>query len=474
MNKVFKASIIAATLAAAFGANAADITIDNKLSITKEASAAGVASVAYAAKITFYNRQELSAGDVVTLTFPVGTVFTAAAAVVGQGVGTFEPAVLANNTVGSTAAPTIKLKVATGSPVLNNSKTEVNITAFLPKTGEAVYTAADGFSGAAKDTTGTNSVALTTSSDQEVVAVATKFNGFLKRDARGTFETSKGALVAEVSISRPAATTVATVGAETLSLTGKNFDQITSVSAGICDNGSTPTVTFAADQPVLGCGTAALVPVAGTLTCAAAAGGVCVAPAKPDTVTFDTTTLSAELIAATAPATGVAGKFAVAFTSNQAKTFPVGSLTATRSVTYDKVAPVATDPVFNYVKDADIGKFQLDASVVNVPYLPVGLGLTPNVEIANAGSTDAAIQLEAFDQNGVAYGPVAIAKVAKKGAVTKVGEADIEAAFGLAPASGKKLSVTFVLDADAADITLAPYYRQNESRVNVLSDQYKK
>lgn len=469
MNKVFKASIIAATLAAAFGANAADISIDNKLNITKEAAAAGVVSVAYAAEITFYNRQELSAGDVVTLTFPIGTTFGAVTTDVGAGIGTFEAPVVALGS--TTVAPTIKLKVATGSPVLNNSKTIVKMATFLPKTGDAVYTAADGFSGAAKDTTGTNSVALTTSSDQEVVAVATKFNGFLKRDARGTFETSKGVLVAEVSVSRPTATTKAAVASETLVLTGKNFDTVTSVQAGICDNGSTPTVTYALNQPVLGCGAAALVPVAGSLSCA---GAVCAGPAKPDTVTFDTTTLSAELIAAVAPATGVAGKFAVAFTSDQAKTFPVGSLTATRSVTYSKVVPVATDPVFNYVKDADIGKFQLDASVVNVPYLPVGLGLTPNVEIANAGSTDAAIQLEGFDQNGVAYGPVAIAKVAKKGAVTKVGEADIEAAFGLAPASGKKLSVTFVLDADAADITLAPYYRQNESRVNVLSDQYKK
>lgn len=469
MNKVFKASIIAATLAAAFGANAADISIDNKLNITKEASAAGVASVAYAAVITVYNRQELSAGDVVTLTFPIGTTFGAVTTDVGAGIGTFEAPVVALGS--ATVAPTIKLKVATGSPVLNNSKTLVNMAAFLPKSGNAVYTAADGFSGAAKDTTGTNSVALTTSTDQEVVAVDTKFNGFVKRDARGTFETSKGVLVAEVSVSRPAATTVAAVATETLSLTGKNFDTVTSVQAAICDDGATPATTFAGNQPVLSCtAPAALVTVAGSLSCA---GAVCVAPAKPDTVTFDTTTLSAELIAAVAPATGVAGKFAVAFTSDQAKTFPVGSLTATRSVSYTKVT-AAADPVFNYVKDVDAGKFQLDASVVNVPYLPVGLGLTPNVEIANAGSTDAAIQLEGFDQNGVAYGPVAIAKVAKKGAVTKVSEADIEAAFGLAAASGKKLSVTFVLDADADDITLAPYYRQNESRVNVITDQYKK
>lgn len=469
MNKVFKASIIAATLAAAFGANAADISIDKKLNITKEAAAAGVASVVYPAEITVYNRQELSAGDVVTLTFPIGTVFGVVTFDKGDGIGNFEAPVVALGS--ATVAPTIKLKVATGSPVLNNSKTIVKMADFLPKSGNAVYTAADGFSGAAKDTTGTNAVALTTSTDQEVVAVATKFNGFLKRDARGTFETSKGVLVAEVSVSRPEAATVADIVTETLSLTGKNFDLVTSVEAAICNDGTDIITTLTSGQPVLSC-TVALnkVTVAGAASCA---GAVCAGAAKPDTFTFNTAALTAALPAAVDPATGVAGKIAIAFTSNTTKTFPVGSLTATRSVSYDNVGAGA-DPVFNYIKDVDAGKFQLDASVVNVPYLPVGLGLTPNVEIANAGSTDAAIQLEAFDQNGVAYGPVAIAKVAKKGAVTKVGEADIEAAFGLGKDSGKKLSVTFVLDADADDITLAPYYRQNESRVNVITDQYKK
>ncbi|MGI2113421.1 hypothetical protein ACRN9G_07445 [Shewanella frigidimarina] len=469
MKKVFTASILAAAVALSFGANAADVQISKKLNITTEAAAAGVVSATYAADFTFYNRQELSAGDIVTLTFPIGTVFGAVTTTVGAGVGTFETPVVALGS--ATVAPTIKLTVATGSPVLNNSKTVITMAAFLPKVGNGVYTAADGFSGVAKDTTGTNSVALTTASAQEVASVSTKFNGFIKRDARGTFETSKGTLVAEVSISRPAADTVAVVASESLVITGKNFDTVTSVQAGICDDGSLPTITMTGDQPVMSCATlVTLVPVVATLNCA---GVVCTGTDKPDTATFDTTLLTAELVAAVSPATGVAGKFAVAFTSDQTKTFPVGSLTADRVVEYTKVS-ATTNPEYTYFKAADAGKFQLDASVVNVPYLPVGYALSPNVEIANAGSTDASIQLEGFDQNGVAYGPVSLTKVAGKNAVTKVSEADIETAFGLAADAKKKLSVTFVLDADAADITLAPYYRENESRVNVMSDQYKK
>lgn len=473
MKKVFNASILAAAVALSFGANAADVSVGTKLSITNEASAAGVASATYANDITFYNRQELAAGDVVTLTFPVGSVVTSATISTGSGVGSFGAAVIADSG-SSTKNLTIKFTVATGSPVLNNSKTVVSLVDFLPKVGDVVYTAADGFSGAAKDTTGTNSVALTTSTAQEVVSVATKFNGFIKRDARGTYETTKGTLAAEVSISRPAATTVAAVATETLVITGKNFDTVTSIEAAICDNGTTPTAVNTTGQPVLTCATGTKVPVTVAAAAATCGGVACVSPAKPDTFTIDTTTLTAELVAAVSPATGLAGKIAVAITSDTAKTFPVGSVAVTRNVTYTQIAPAGANKSYDYIKDADFGLFKLDASVVNVPYLPVGYDLTPNVEIANAGSTDAEIQLEAFDQNGVAYGPVTLTTKAGKKAVTKVSEGDIETAFGLAANSKKKLSVTFVLDADAADITLAPYYRQNESRVNVMSDQYKK
>lgn len=485
MKTVFNASILAAAVALSFGANAADVEIDSKLSITTEAAAAGVASAEYGATFTFYNREELAAGDIVTITFPIGTVIDAAETFIGAGVGSFDAAVVADSG-SATKTPTVKITVATGSPVLANSKTLVYLgnntgtnavpvlaDGFLPKVGNAVYTAEDGFSGTPKDVTGSNIVALTTSTAQETASVATKFNGFIKRDARGTFETTKGTLVAEVTVARPTATTVAAVAGESLVITGKNFDTVTSVDAGICTDGSLPVITMTANQPVMSCtgvGVAPLITVAGVASCA---GIACVAPATPDTFSINTVTLTAALPAAVAPATGVAGNIAVAFTSDILKTFPTGSLTVDRSVEYTKVTAL-TNPVFDYIKDADFGKFQLDASVVNVPYLPVGYGLSPNVEVANAGSTDAAIQLEGFDHNGVAYGPVAISTVAKKGAVTKVSEKNIQEAFGLSADTGHKLSVTFVLDADAEDITLAPYYRQNESRVNVMSDQYKK
>lgn len=135
-------------------------------------------------------------------------------------------------------------------------------------------------------------------------------------------------------------------------------------------------------------------------------------------------------------------------------------------------ADVRTTAVANVGTNVEAGEWKLDASIVNVPYLPVGYGLSPNVEIANEdGDTD--VIIEGFDNMGNTYGPVKLPNKAKKDTVTKVSEDDIQTAFGLDAAKKYKLSVTFIFNADKEKITLAPYYRENESRVNVMSSQYK-
>ena len=125
-----------------------------------------------------------------------------------------------------------------------------------------------------------------------------------------------------------------------------------------------------------------------------------------------------------------------------------------------------------FILASDFGKFQLDASVVNVPYLPVGYGFTPNIEISNMGAAGD-IMLEGHDNKGNVYPSYLLSKKTAANGLMTVTEKDIEEAFGLAPDSKTKVSVTLVIDADADDISLAPYYRQNESRINIISDQYK-
>lgn len=133
-----------------------------------------------------------------------------------------------------------------------------------------------------------------------------------------------------------------------------------------------------------------------------------------------------------------------------------------------------------YATGVDAGEWRLDATIVNVPYLPVGYEqFSGNVEISNEGNTDAEIIVRAIgnkkDGNGdaVTYGPVTLSKVAAANSVTTIFERDLMDAFGLAKGDNVKMSVTFIIDADKEDVTLAPYYREGTARINVISDQYK-
>jgi len=163
---------------------------------------------------------------------------------------------------------------------------------------------------------------------------------------------------------------------------------------------------------------------------------------------------------------------AVTYTPIPTVAIPLNAITYS-AVVVGRDGANAEDVTVELATAQDAGQWELNASVVNVPYLPVGYGLTPNIEIANAGSTDAAISLEAFDQFGNEYPRKEISVVAKKNSVTKVSEADMQAAFGIGAGVPRKLSVTVVVDADAEDITLVPYYRQGDSRMGVITDQYK-
>ncbi|MCG6220681.1 hypothetical protein, partial [Vibrio diabolicus] len=120
---------------------------------------------------------------------------------------------------------------------------------------------------------------------------------------------------------------------------------------------------------------------------------------------------------------------------------------------------------------ADLGQWELDASVVNVPYLPVGFeSLSSNVEYSNHGSSAAEVSISAFDNNGNEYTGT-LANAAPK-TVTKYSEADIMAALGITEAT--KLNITFISDADEENVSIVPYYRQGDSRVQSINDQYKK
>ncbi|MGI9832783.1 hypothetical protein ACJPQX_05785 [Vibrio vulnificus] len=130
-----------------------------------------------------------------------------------------------------------------------------------------------------------------------------------------------------------------------------------------------------------------------------------------------------------------------------------------------------TTPVTAIASNVAAGEWSLDASVVNVPYLPLGFeNIASNVEYSNHGSAVAAVSITAFDSKGNTYtGDLANAPGKT---VTKYSDAAIMAALGITEPT--KLNITFISDADADDVSIVPYYRQGDARVQTINDQYKK
>lgn len=464
MKKVFKASLVASTIALAFAANAADVAVSPVTTVTNEAVLTSTAITAAPVVVTFYNRQELSAGDKVSLTFPKGTVLPAAARIFinkGAATATFPtPTVVAET---ATVGPKITFDLQVGNPLLANSKVDVQIdytalntpgaagNTYVPKSGVVVYEARDGFTNAVKDTTGTgtgtpNQASLIKTQAQEVISLKTEFNGFVQRLARNLFVTGKGSEVAVLAVQEPTATVTAAIVAGQDLVVLKADGSL----AGLTDI----TIT---DSEV----------AANTITVAAAAFTASnpAAPTVLDTATFDVSGLVSGVAAAKDWTVSVTPAAAPA-------TIPLRNFTLTRKVTYDGVAPTA-DHVSTTAFAA--GEFQLDATLVNVPYLPVGYEqFSSTVEISNLSAADAEVSVEAVGKTGKKYGPVVLSKKAAKGAVTSFFESDFFTAFGLAKGSNEKLSISFAIDANEKDITVVPYYREGTARVNVLADQYKK
>ena len=446
MKKVFKASLVAASLALAFGANAASVT-STPLKLSAEGVAAGLEATGVDLSFDISVVNTHPSASEITLTFDetvvldpasygcAGTVTNDPALGTGvcgditftYGTGSFT----FDNVTVDDEAGTISFKVNLGNPLTADSAFRVDLGgAATDITGAAnVAYAAETAAGASIET-GSGVVATTES--QFAFTVEKKFDGIIDRLDRTIFS--------------------------------KNFD-VNNVS----DESDHNFVNKQADLE------AALTNIGLEIEINGSFGGLLTADFTPSAGVGTVSAAPKQLDVVVAGPLGADTDLAIDFSRVTATNIPVSDFTATVVVTS------AEGDDITLVSDASIGGWDLDASVVNVPYLPVGYGLTAQVEISNLGDTDAEVMIEAVDQNGDEYGPIAMDftyggetfDTARAGTVTRASEADIRKAFNLAADSQKKLSITFVIDADEDDITLVPLYRQNESRINVISDQYK-
>ncbi|MFN1620011.1 hypothetical protein [Vibrio rotiferianus] len=130
------------------------------------------------------------------------------------------------------------------------------------------------------------------------------------------------------------------------------------------------------------------------------------------------------------------------------------------------------------------GEWVLDQAIINVPYMPVGYkakGIDAVFEIANRGWADAAIKVKGFDQYGNVFpatdlvdaGKIENNGVAAAQTIVKVSADDILATFGLEEGDQRKMNITFMIDANRADIDLVPYYNNNGGRTPIMNSQYK-
>lgn len=444
MKKVFKASILAASVAFAFAANAATVTstpvklssegviVGNKFTgtttfdvvVTKEHASTSEIVLTFSDKVSLAN-VTAAAGGVVTNTVGAGTGVSGDISFnYGTGSFTFD------NVVVNATNRTIKFKVNLGNPLTANSSFRISI-ADTDVTGAATVSYASNLAGAEIET-GTGTIA--TENAQFAVSVSKKLDGVIERKDRVTFARNGESAITdtlELKFVDNAATVQADAFAKNtvVTLTGDFSDAVT--------------------HPV------------GAWT---AAGGTV---ARVNATTFTITYTEAQFNTAAG-----LGKDTITFTKAGLSTIESSDFTANIKHDFSAAAAGAGTANSKSFTDLDAGEWELDAAVINVPYLPINYGLSANIEVANHGDTEAEIVAEGFDQNGKTYGPVVV-KTIDGQTMGKISESDLKDVFEIGADEKVKLNVTFVIDQDADKVTLVPYYKEGESRINVMSDQYK-
>lgn len=448
MKKVFNASLVAASMAVAFSAGAAQI-ISTPLKLSSEGIQAGVAGITTTfANFNFDVKVDAvhPSGTEIVLTFTDGLDL---AGVV--------PAACTVPAAGVTTCGDLQFNVGNGNFTFDNVSVddEDGTVTFNVQLGNAI-TAQSAFRVAIQDAVLDDAVTVTYASNIGGTAIESVTKALTETVSQFSYAVkTKLDQIIERPVTRTKfkdGTDTTTSNVDTLVLTVQNnTDLLLAATAG-------NTTLELAGNFKEGNGDA------WELDVGAGVAGVVGGGAAENLLTF--TAAPADLFGGVATASDVD----VNYVKQQAadKLFATGfQLTVKQAIT-GIAAPVT------YVASADAGKWAVDAAVINVPYLPVGYAqFSGNVEVANLSGSDAEVIVEAVGKTGVKYGPVVLAKKAAKGAVTTVFESDLMSAFGLTKGSNEKLSVTFSIDADIKDITLAPYYREGSARINVVSDQYK-
>ncbi|MCK8117535.1 hypothetical protein MTF68_08160 [Pseudoalteromonas sp. 2CM37A] len=135
-----------------------------------------------------------------------------------------------------------------------------------------------------------------------------------------------------------------------------------------------------------------------------------------------------------------------------------------------KAIPTGGYPLYN---DVDAGKWTIDATIVNVPYMPINAPSTNSfIHFANEIDREVDVIVTAIDNNGVEYGPMDLGFNLRPDTVEKLSMKYMDELFGLGGQS-TKLSLTFNLDAFKNDVGVYAVSQNDQGRTEVSSSQQK-
>jgi hypothetical protein len=124
------------------------------------------------------------------------------------------------------------------------------------------------------------------------------------------------------------------------------------------------------------------------------------------------------------------------------------------------------------VSGLNAGEWKLDATVINVPYFPVGYaGTSTSIHLANETGSEVDVIVSAIDDSGTVYPAVNLGAKLAAETVTKVGQSAIMSLFSITDPT--KLSVTFNIDADDGDVNGYAFTSSESGRAQLANSQQK-
>lgn len=172
----------------------------------------------------------------------------------------------------------------------------------------------------------------------------------------------------------------------------------------------------------------------------------------------------------TTPTTdGKADTFTVTFDHNGTAIPATGDVTLDFTVNSTDFGAAALNKKAIATKMA-AGEWEVDATIINVPYFPVGFeGTSSQINLSNEKATAVDVIVSAFDQAGNTYAAVDLGYDLPAKTVTKISQNDLMTLLGV-PAESK-ISVTFNIDANEGDVNGYAFTSSSVGRTEISTSQ---